>query len=295
MLKGIRNFLHGLVLGITQVIPGVSGATIAIILGVYFEIIEAINHFTKDFRKHSKFVFPLVFGLVCGILLFSSIVNFLLANYSFPTMLFFIGLIAGIIPHLYTKLKEGGRKLKGADILLIAVPFLILLAVSGLRGESITDPGEAIDNIGVPYMVFIFFAGILAAASLIIPGFSGSFVMLLLGVYPLVIYSISSIRLLLADITNVLLLINICKVLVPLGIGIIIGGLSMSALIEKLLKNHTRTVYSIILGLLFGSVLVLFREPMVYRSGLSTLHIIAGILSLSLGCVVSFCLGKERI
>ena len=295
MFKDFRNFLNGLAFGITETIPGVSGGTIAIILGFYNELIETVNHFTEDYRKYVRFLIPLIIGIAAGILLFSSIINYLLANFSFPTMSFFIGLIAGIIPHIFSKVKERGQRFKPKEILLIIIPFLILLVISGLKGVSVTNPAEAINNIDVPFMIFIFFAGIIAAAALVIPGISGSFVLLLLGIYPLIIYSISSIRIFLADVTNVQLMINICKVLAPLGIGVIIGGLSMARLIEKLLKNYHKIIYSVILGLLLGSVCVLFKEPMVYKSGMPAAMIVAGIVTLSFGCVLSFKIGKERL
>jgi putative membrane protein len=295
MYKAIKDFFNGMVFGITQTVPGVSGGTIAIILGFYFKLIEAINHFTENVRRHLKFLLPLAFGTAVGIVLFSSIINFLLANYSFPTMLFFIGLIVGVIPHIYSKVREGGRKLKLKEILLIMIPFLILLAMSGLKGVSVTDPEEAINNIDVPFMIFIFFAGMISAAALVIPGISGSFVLLLLGIYPLVIYSVSSIRFLLTDITNFTLMLDICKVLAPFGIGIIIGGLLTVRLIEKLFKKYHRAIYSVILGLLSGSVFLLFINPIVYKSGISPVIIIIGAATFFLGCVTAFCLGKKRI
>ena len=295
MLKVIRNFFNGLAFGITETIPGVSGGTIAIILGFYFELIHAINHFVEDLRKNLHFLIPLVLGAIIGILLFSSIINFLLAQYSFPTMLFFIGLIVGIIPHIYAKAREKDRKLKVTQILLIIVSFSALLIISTLKGVSVLDPAEVINSIDIPFMIFIFFSGILAAAALVIPGISGSFVLLLLGIYPLAIYSVSSIRFLLTDITNISLMLNICKVLGPLAIGVIIGGLSMTRLIENLLKNHTKTIYSIIFGLLLGSVCVLFKDPMVYNSGISKIIIIFGVITFSLGCVLSYNLGKKRL
>jgi putative membrane protein len=131
--------------------------------------------------------------------------------------------------------------------------------------------------------------------ALVIPGVSGSFVLLLLGVYPLATHSISSIRFLLADITNTDLLWSIGKVLVPLGIGVIIGGLSMARLIEKLLKNYYRVTYLIILGLLLGSVYALFKEPIVFRSGISAIIILIGFATFLLGCIVSFSLGRKRL
>jgi putative membrane protein len=295
MFAFIRNFLNGLAFGITETIPGVSGGTIAIILGFYNDLIETINHFTEDYKKYLKFIIPLLIGTASGILLFSSIIDYLLTNHSFPTMLFFIGLITGIIPLIFLKVKEPGEKLKVSEILLMVIPFLILIVISELKGVSITEPEEAINNINIPFMIFIFFAGIIAAAALIIPGISGSFVLLLLGLYPLIIHAISSIKSLFSDSSDITLLINILKVLIPLGIGIIIGGLCMARLIEKLLKNYHKIIYSVILGLLSGSIVVLFKEPIVYRSGISVIIIIIGIITLSLGAVLSYNIGKKRL
>jgi putative membrane protein len=287
--------LNGLAFGITETIPGVSGGTIAIILGFYNELIETINHFTENYKRYLKFLIPILLGAASGILLFSSIINYLLTNHSFPTMLFFIGLITGIIPLIFSKVKEPGQKLKISEILLMLIPFLILIIISELKGISISEPEEAINNVNIPFMIFIFFAGMIAAAALIIPGISGSFILLLLGLYPLIIYSISSIRIFLSDSSNITLLINILKILIPLGIGIIIGGLSMARLIEKLLKNYHKIVYSVILGLLSGSVVVLFKNPIVYKSGISVIIIIIGIITLSLGAVLSHNIGKKRL
>ena len=295
MLKIIRNFLNGLAFGVIQTVPSISGGTIAIILGFYFDLIRAINHFREDYRKHLRFLIPLFLGTAVGIVLFSSLVNFLLENHSFPTMLFFMGMIAGIVPHIFFKIRESEQKLGVREILLVILPLPILLLMVSFRGESATDPAEIIATISIPYMLFIFFAGILAAAALVIPGVSGSFLLLLLSIYPVVIYSVQSIRVFLADITDTALLLDILRVLGPLGLGIIVGGLSMLRLIEKLLEKHQRPVYSAILGLMVASLVVLIMEPMVYRSGMSVLIVVIGIATFSLGCVASFKLGKKRL
>ena len=291
----IRNFLNGLAFGITETIPGVSGGTIAIILGFYDELIETVNHFARDFRKRIKFLLPLLIGIATGLILFSSIINYLLTNFSFPTMAFFIGLIVGIVPLIFVKVKDPNYWFKPKELALILLPCLTLVVIANLKPISVTDPADAINNIGVPFMLFIFMAGIIAAAALVIPGVSGSFMLLLMGIYHLAIYSVSSIGSLLADITNISLMLDIAKVLVPLAAGIIIGGLSMARIIEKLLKNHHKTIYAIILGLLLGSVYVLFRDPGTYQSGLSALPIVIGIATFSMGCVISYTLGKKQL
>lgn len=295
MRKHIRNFFNGVAFGITETVPGISGGTIAIILGFYDELIKTINHFRIDYRKSFKFVIPLILGAAAGILTFSSIMHYLLTNHSLPTMAFFIGLIVGIIPLIYLKIKEPGRSLGFKKLTLILLPILMLVLVAHLKGVSVTDPQAIVNSIDLSFMLFIFIAGIVAAAALVIPGVSGSFVLLLLGIYPLVTYSISSIRHLLADISNISLLWDIGKVLGPLAIGIVIGGLTMVKLIEKLLKNYYTNIYSIILGLLIGSVYALFKEPIVFQSGTSTLIIMIAITTFLLGCIASFTIGKRRL
>jgi len=295
MITLIKNFLNGIAFGITETVPGVSGGTIAIIIGFYDKMLESVNHFTKEPRKSIKFLAPFFIGLAGGIFAFASIINYLLANFSFPTMLFFIGLIVGIIPIIFLKVKKPGRKFKAANILLIVAPIILLIAISNLKGVSVVDPAEFIGNMSGSYMIFIFFAGTIAASALIIPGISGSFVLLLMGVYPLATYSISSLRLYLADIKNIALLLDIFKVLAPLAIGVVIGGLTMARLIEKLLKNYSEIIYSIILGLITGSVYALFNEPIVYKSGVSPLIIAIGALTFLLGGATSFFLGKKKL
>jgi putative membrane protein len=116
----------------------------------------------------------------------------------------------------------------------------------------------------------------------------------LFGVYPLITEKLSSVRVLLGDITNTALWADICKVLAPLAVGIIIGGLCAARLIEKLLNNYYRITYSIILGLLLGSVYTLFNDPVVFYSGVSLPLAILGAEMLFFGAAISFTLGKKR-
>ena len=317
MLSILRNFINGLAVGIVETVPGVSGGTIAIILGFYFDLINAINNFTKNLGKHLALIIPLAIGVAAGILLFSSLMNFLLEYYSFPTMLFLIGLITGIIPHIAARVraKDSAAEAENRDpslpdakpdsaavpfrfvnVIVILIPFLFIVALSFIRKDASDAAQEEIMNsIGTPYMIFIFFAGILAAAALVIPGISGSFVLLLMGVYPVVIFAVSSIRIYFSDTSDIALLINICKVLAPLAAGVVIGGLCMVRLIGILLTKYSRVVYSIILGLLLGSIFALFRDPIVYKSGVSAIIIVIGIVAFALGAFASYFLGKKKL
>jgi len=295
--KLIRNFINGVAFGITETVPGVSAGTIAIILGFYAELIGAVNNFGKEPKKSLKLLVPLLIGAAAGMLTFGSISSYLLHNHSFPTMTFFIGLIMGIIPIIYSKVKPQGRMFNLKEAALILIPVILLFVISNIKnalggGENAADAAKNIDGF---YMLFIFFSGILAAAALIIPGISGSFVLLLLGVYPIVIDSLASVRLWFADIANGGLFLNILKVLGPLAAGIIIGGLSMARLIEKLLRDHYKTVYLIILGLVAGSVYALFSDPIIYQSGISVPIALTGLPTILAGAAISYTLGKKRL
>ena len=297
MKKTVKIFFYGIALGITETIPGVSGGTIAVILGFYGDLIKSVNHFRTDFKNSVKFLLPLLFGAAAGVLTFGSVIKYLIAGHSFPTMSFFIGLIIGIIPIIYSKIKEPGKMFGFWEAARILIPFLVLAAISHQKNisGSVIDPDEIIQNIGIPFMVFIFFTGMAAAAAFVIPGVSGSFVLLLFGVYTIVIQAISYIGVFFTDISNLELLANICKTLAPLAAGILIGGLTMARLIEKLLNNYYKILYSIILGLLIGSIYALFSDPMIFQSGIDTPAVITGIFTLVSGSVISFVLGKKRL
>ncbi|MCL2739777.1 MAG: DUF368 domain-containing protein [Oscillospiraceae bacterium] len=295
MIKHIKNFFNGMAFGIVETVPGVSGGTIAIILGFYDKLIHSINNFKKDTKSSLKFLVPLAIGMVFGILLFGKIINYLLTHFSLPTMIFFIGLIVGIIPLIYGKvINADHHRIKLKEFFLIGIPILILVCISHVEGLSIGDVDAFIAGLGWLNMLFLVGAGMVAAAALVIPGISGSFVLLLLGVYPVATATISAVSTYLLNPSNTPLLLDIVKVAGPLGLGIIIGGLLMVRLIENLLENHHKVIYSIILGLLIGSIYALFRNDIVYQSGVNTILITISVITFAIGCVTSYFFGRKK-
>ena len=284
----LRTFLNGIIFGVTKIVPGVSGGTIAVALGFYDQMLESLNHLSKDCRRHLRFLLPFLLGIITGVIAFSSAISFLLANFSLPTMSLFIGMIAGIIPFIYKKIKQPGEKLQKKQIALITIPAALLILVSHLRIPQAADPAQAIGEAGAPFIIFIFFAGIVAAAALITPGISGSFILLLFGVYHIVAYSVSLLP------NPALPWPDILKVLAPFGAGVLIGLFSMARLVEKLLKNHSQTVYAVILGLILGSVYALFNEPITFQSGVSAAAIIVAAATFLSGCALSYLLSRNR-
>jgi putative membrane protein len=298
MKRHIKNYFNGLAFGVTETVPGVSAGTVAIILGYYFELIEAINHFGEDKRKYLRFLVPLVLGIATGMVAGLSVMHHLLTRFSLPTMCFFVGLIVGLVPLIFDKVAAPNNQ-KPHRWTLTALPLIAFVVVANLRQMPDPDPMAVVAGIDLAYMLFLLVSGMVAAAALVIPGISGSFVLLLVGVYPVVTYTMATaVTWLTHDIGNFALLADIGRVVLPLGLGIVIGGLSMARLIEKLLKNYHTVIYSIILGLLLGSVYYLFQQPDMYKSyenDIPALVIVISAVTGLCGCAVSYTLGKKRL
>jgi len=292
MIQLIKIFINGVVFGLVQLVPGVSAGTIAIILGFYNQLIEAINHFREDYKRHLKFILPLGLGVVSGLVAFSSVIEFILIHYPFPSIMFFIGLIVGVVPNIFSQVKASKERLSLRDMLLILIPCAVVLAIS-LPNFGAGGAGADV-YVGLSMMLYIFVVGVIAAASLLIPGLSGSFILLIAGIYPLAINAVSSIRILITDIGNLEPLFNIVRVLGPLGTGVIIGILLTARLIEKLLKSRQKEVYQVVLGLLSGSVIVLVINHALIHTGDGPLILIIGLACLVIGFFVPYKLNAGK-
>lgn len=243
-LRWLKLFVVGVVFGIANVIPGVSGGTMLVIFGVYDELTEAISGIKAIF-KHLGFLIPLGLGGAAGIFGFAVVVKWLFNNFGLQTNMFFIGLILGSIP-LIVKIGTSERKAKPVCI----IPFVIAMAaVIGLtvlqRADIVNLTTQTVEGFDVLFMLKIMVCAVLAAVTMIIPGVSGSFVMMLLGIYQTVIDSITTLRFV---------------VLVPFAIGAVIGVIGGAKLISVLIGKNKLMVYSAILGLVVGSVYAILPE-----------------------------------
>ena len=293
MPKDIKNFLNGLVYGTTLIIPGVSATLFAIILKFYDDLIRIVNHFGENYRKNVRYLSVFLLGIALGTVLFSSVIVYLLENFSFPTLLFFAGLLAGIVPLIAIKAKGTTPWLAPRKIALALIAMIVLFALSGTRSTTV-NPAYAIGVMDLSVVLFLFLAGIINGATLVIPGLSGAFILLIMGLYPLVIYSVSHIGYFFLDIRNVSLLRDSAMVLVPFGVGALFGLLVTARIMEKLLRNFHDAVYAVILGLLLGSAILLLQDQIANRDDTPLLFLIVGAAAFCIGCVVSYLLGKKH-
>ena len=271
--------LKGFLLGIANIIPGVSGGTLALTLGIYQDLIGAISHFFKKFKKNIAFLLPLGIGMILAILLGSKVISYCLDKFTLPTTLFFIGLIVGGIPLLTKKLK--GKKLKPFNLAVFLLTFGIVMIMTFLNtGNYAVD----LTNMSIIQAFLLFVIGIVAAATMVIPGVSGSFVLMLLGYYQPIIST-------LGNLTDFSQLGHNILVLAPFGLGILVGIVGVAKLIEYLLKKHEIPTYYGIIGFVTASVIGLGIG--LVGTPTTTLQVLSGLVLFVIAFVIGYKLGDE--
>ncbi|WP_085993440.1 DUF368 domain-containing protein [Oceanobacillus senegalensis] len=234
-----KNIYRGLIMGVSDVIPGVSGGTIAVLLGIYDRLIAAINGLlSKEWKKHLGFLIPLGVGVLTAIFLLANVIEWLFAHYPGPTKFFFLGLILGVLPYLFYK-ADAKYAFKGNHYVLLVIGIVVVASMAFFNPNE----GTVIEDVTGSTYVLLFFSGFIASSAMIIPGISGSFMLLLIGVYATIISAISNLQLDIIAVT---------------GIGIVLGILVMSKVINFFLNNYYTGTFAIIIGLVIGSVFVVF-------------------------------------
>ncbi len=289
MQNNIFLFLKGIIMGVANIIPGVSGGTLAVSFNIFDKLIHSINNLFKDFKASLKFLVPLFLGMGTGIIVFSSAIEYGLTNYAFSTSMLFVGLIVGSLPLIYGKAIEKGYGI--TDYVIAVIVFLGLCLFSTMNEVSNTNTEYTV-NLG--FFIKFFIIGAIASSSMIIPGISGSFILMVLGVYNIIIMSISNLTDYLKDITNFEILLQSLYVLVPTGLGIVAGVLLVSKVIGILLEKSQTKLYFIVLGLIFGSIFSIFYNPSTYSSGFDFFGIALAIVLFILGCFIAKKLGSNK-
>lgn len=283
----IKLFFIGGVIGIANVIPGVSGGTIAVVFNIYDKFVDAITLNVKKLIANWKFVVPLLLGMASGILVFSKVITILYEKFPAQTNYVFTGIILGSIPMLYRYTvksynpnKETRKIPSVSSIISILVGLALMLGFSYLQEKYGLEAGVAgsLPTLTLPLFLKLFGGGILGAVAMIIPGISGSFLMLILGIYPIIIAGVAAI---VVPSTFVKALI----VLLPNGCGILIGLLCGAKLISYLIKNVPNQTYAVILGLILGSLVVIFPGFSPLKNFLS---VIISIVCVAAGFALAF-------
>lgn len=246
-MKQLLEIIKGMFIGIANIIPGVSGGTLAVSMGVYNKIIEAVNNIRKDFKNSVKTLLPYIIGIVIGIAALSFAINFLFENYEMQTISCFIGLVLGGVPLILNKVKN--EKIKGTHIF----SFILMLAAI-IVPTLIAIETPAIQSIMIDFKTVLILLGLgtIAAAAMVIPGVSGSMLLMMLGYYQLIINTIKNTIESLVSF-NFSSVWSEILILLPFGIGVLLGIVIISKIISKLFARYPNATHWGILGLIVAS------------------------------------------
>ena len=241
MLNYIKKIIAGIAIGIANVIPGVSGGTIAVVFGVYSDLIGAASLDIKTIKANFKIYLCLFGGIGLGVLLFARLFKIVYERFPIQTNFFFIGLIVGSIFIIFEFVREKEQKSSfktASKIVWFFVGLSIMLALYFFKGAAASSTA-AVETLSLGNFILLFLIGFAGAAAMVIPGISGSFLLLILGAYYTVIKAITDFNI---------------PVLIPIGLGVLTGFILSARLIGFLMEKFPKITYAFILGLVAGSI-----------------------------------------
>ena len=238
-MKFIVDYLKGILIGSGAILPGISSGVFCVIFGIYEKLIDSVLNLFHDFRKNFIFLLPIGLGGITGVLLVGKLLNFLFISYPMPTKFCFIGLILGSIPILCKKANQGkGFRLHYLIFLLAA----FFLGVLSIQLEEVL-PSFININVSDGYFFYLVLAGFVMSIGIVMPGVSSSVILMALGVYSTYLNAIATVNL---------------SILVPMGIGLVIGAILFLKVIQFLLLHYYTQTFYMIIGFVIGSVLILY-------------------------------------
>ena len=284
-MKNIMLVIKGFIMGIGNIIPGVSGGTLALTLGIYEKFIEAISHFFDKLKENIKFLVPIFLGIGLSLLTMSNVITEAFDHYPVPTAFLFMGLVIGGIPMLSNKVKKSKERKQVSSYIIALITFalVIVLAFSDqLFGSGLSD--VTLKNLDLTGYILLFLVGVVAAATMVIPGVSGSLVLMLLGYYLPVVNTIK-------DLTHFNNIVDNCLILIPFGLGVVIGIVVIAKIIEWLLKKYEAKTYFGVLGFIIASIIAI--PVSVYNEyGTLSYSLVEGIIAVIL-LVVGYLIGEK--
>ncbi|MCL2890482.1 MAG: DUF368 domain-containing protein [Methanomassiliicoccaceae archaeon] len=238
-----NNFFVGILLGAVTWLPGISAGILAVLFGIYERLVEDVSHLRTKLKEDLRFLITLGCGVVIGIVVMVFVLDYLMNAYFVATMFLFTGLIIGQLPDLM-KMTKRGEPVKGSHIVWLSIGFAVMMLLLLLElGPGGTWGENAITGSGILVGILLsFIAGMVFAVSKIIPGISGSTILIALGLWFWLISVMKGFEL---------------SYLLPFGIGFVAGILVFAKVMWYILERYHHQVYYFILGLTFGSIILI--------------------------------------
>ena len=281
----LKMILKGVVIGVANIIPGVSGGTMAVSMGIYDKIIHAATHLLSEFKKSMKLLIPILIGAALGLVVVARVIQMMFERVPFQTNLLFIGLIVGGLPAMTKKVK--GQSIRLSHILSCVLFFALVV---GLAAMGETEGAAADLSFNMVNVVKLFGVGIITSATMVIPGVSGSMILMIMGYYNPVLNEVNRFIDNLVNF-NVPGLIDGCMILVPFGIGVVVGIFAIAKIIEIIFTKFPYVAYWAIIGLIVASP---FAILMMNELGtITVVTVLTGIVALVAGVFCAMKLGEE--
>ncbi len=265
----LGNVARGAAIGAANTVPGVSGGTIAVVTGIYDRLVHAAgNIISREWKAHALFLLPVLVGILAGIAGFAWVIEIGLERAQEQTFFFFIGLIGGSIPFVYGQVRH--ERVAPGDVVLALGAFTVLV-IQAVTGNP--PVGDAITVVTTATVLPLLGAGIIATGTMIIPGVSGSFVLLVIGMYSTFLQAVRQAN---------------YPVLAILMVGAAIGLVLVSKGMSLLLSRFRQKTYWFILGLVSGSIVGIWPGISSVLAGLGDLAM------LTAGAFLAITLGKKK-
>ena len=231
------RFIKGFIIGASMLVPGASGGTMAVILGIYDELIHAVSTLRRNVKENVLLLGEYALAGIAGIVLLSGVMLNAVTLWNKPMLFLFLGAILGSIPPLY-------RKVKVDRVRPVNAAVAVLGAVLGISTMYLP---EGLFQLSESFHLFSFLmlilAGIVIAVALVLPGISASYILLMMGMYDLTLIAIKDLNFL---------------YLTPLAFGVIGGTLLTAGLLERQMQRHPQFTYMLIIGFMLGSLVEVF-------------------------------------
>lgn len=243
----LLSCIKGMALGAGAILPGISSGVLCVIFGIYEKLVNSILYFFKDIKNNIKFLCPLAIGGLIGVILFGNVLKFLFSAYPIYTNFVFSGLVLGCVPALLKKANEK-RGFKLHYLFYTSISFLVALLLLYLERNFISTDIHI--NTSPLYLIL---SGFIMSIGVVVPGVSSSVLLMILKVYPIYLEAVSTFNL---------------YILLPMGIGLLLGGIFFLKLIQLCLTKYFSQTYYSIIGFIIGSIFIFYPKVTLDLNGI---------------------------
>ena len=261
------RFLKGIIVGLGGVAPGLSGSVLLIIFGLYQRTLDALGSLLTNFRKNVCFLLPLVAGMFLGVLLFSKLIDYLLAYWEVPTRFCFLGLILGTLPMVWSEVKKEGFS-KGY--------YIVILLAAAVGTWVFTWNAGGFPQVTDPSLLQRILLGVAVAATAIVPGVDPAVFLSSLGFYEMYVGALASLNL---------------DILIPMVFGLAVGAVGISFAMSVLFQRFYTASFSVIFGIFLSMIPNMLTADCILRADLQS---VISLFLTAAGFLLSLYLGDFR-